>query len=617
MSYSISKEIRQVLHLSNQGNVEEALQLLIDYERNEGLTPEESLRYQILKSQLVHFLGGLEEGLKIVEPALLESIKLNKPLLSIDAIFNKFSCLIWLGRARESWDDIVYGEKLINSISDETPGEIEQRKALITYMKGFFYSGENKYDEALGHFNNSLSIFKRHEPLFGIIPFILGVMGIVYTEKGDLDLGLKCLKKSLNLSKGNVKLIKMSNTRTLMSIGSIYYQQGDLDQAIEYYEKSLKMCEQYRSPLTKRFKGLAYSALIKIFVDKNSSELAQEYFNQFSQYNEKNRSRLNITLLELSKARILKSSSRIQKRAKAENILKKIIKEYDIKKVSLNHGRSEEFSPALVELCDFYIKELHSSNDMDILTDIQPLITRLLQESERTNSYLLLAQTNLLQGKLSLLRVNMADARHYLTQAQRIAEKHGLQLLARTISIEHDKMLEQLEKWEKMNKADIEISERIDLASLSKIVNQMQGSRALDPPEIVDEQPILLLIIGQDGVSYFNNSFIDEWDFHDLFSSFMSAFNNFSSEIFSESIDRIKIGDNLILIKPVEQFLVCYVIKGQSYPALQRLTRFSDAIKWNTEISEALNKSMKTGEMLELNNPSSLGDVVNEIFNIN
>jgi len=196
-----------------------------------------------------------------------------------------------------------------------------------------------------------------------------------------------------------------------------------------------------------------------------------------------------------------------------------------------------------------------------------------------------------------------------------IAEAHNLQLWARAISREHDKLLEQLDKWERLKSKENSISERMELASVDLTMDRMQGMRAIDPPELIDEMPILLLIIGQDGVSYFNHSFIENWDFDDLFSSFMSAFNTFSAEIFSESIDRIKIGDNLILIKPIDPFLVCYVIKGQSYPALMKLTRFSDAIKWKPEIWEALNKALKTSEILELNNPSSLGDVVNEIFN--
>jgi hypothetical protein len=143
----------------------------------------------------------------------------------------------------------------------------------------------------------------------------------------------------------------------------------------------------------------------------------------------------------------------------------------------------------------------------------------------------------------------------------------------------------------------------------------IQGKRAVEPSELVDEEPILLLIMDNSGVTYFNHPFISNWDYSDLFSSFMSAFNTFSSEIFSKSIDRIRIGENTILINPAEPFLACYIIRGQSYSALQKLSRFSEAIKKNSEIWQALNKSVKTSDMLELDNPPILKSVINEIFN--
>lgn len=152
------------------------------------------------------------------------------------------------------------------------------------------------------------------------------------------------------------------------------------------------------------------------------------------------------------------------------------------------------------------------------------------------------------------------------------------------------------------------------LASIDGVMERLQGRRAIDPPELVNEEPILLLIMGKSGVPYFNHSFGSDWDFDDLFSSFMSAFNSFSSEIFSRSIDRIKIGENIILINPIEPFLACYIIKGQSYPAQQKLSEFSESVKSTEEIWDALNKAAKTSEMLELDNPPSLGSTVNEIF---
>lgn len=45
-----------------------------------------------------------------------------------------------------------------------------------------------------------------------------------------------------------------------------------------------------------------------------------------------------------------------------------------------------------------------------------------------------------------------------------------------------------------------------------------------------------------------------------------------------------------------------------------RNPRFTEAIKENLEIWQALNKSVKTSEMLELDKPPALKTLINEIF---
>ncbi|MFW9866411.1 MAG: hypothetical protein ACFFEN_09985 [Candidatus Thorarchaeota archaeon] len=47
---------------------------------------------------------------------------------------------------------------------------------------------------------------------------------------------------------------------------------------------------------------------------------------------------------------------------------------------------------------------------------------------------------------------------------------------------------------------------------------------------------------------------------------------------------------------------------------MKKLTRFTEAIRENPEIWETLNKSVKTSEMLELDNPPALKIVIDEIF---
>ena len=206
------------------------------------------------------------------------------------------------------------------------------------------------------------------------------------------------------------------------------------------------------------------------------------------------------------------------------------------------------------------------------------------------------------------------EAQHLLTQAQRVAELYGITRTAQKISSEHDNYLEKLSEWKGLKERDAPISERLKLASVEGALERLQRKSPLEQPELVEEEPIVLLIIDKSGISYFNYPFKEDWDFEWLFSSFMSAFNTFCDEIFSKSIDRIRIGENIILINPVEPFLTCYVIKGQSYPALQKLTRFNEVIRENPEIWQALNKSVNTSEMLELDKPPALKTVINDIF---
>ncbi len=235
--------------------------------------------------------------------------------------------------------------------------------------------------------------------------------------------------------------------------------------------------------------------------------------------------------------------------------------------------------------------------------------------AEKQNSISWLVEGKLLQAKLALIEMKIESAKKLLTEAQQIAELRGLTLLAQKISSEHDILLEKLDEWDRLKKNGASMAERIELASFDGVLDRLQGRKALQPPELVDEEPILLLIMDSSGVPYFNHSFVSEWDVEGIFSSFISAFNTFSSELFSKSIDRTRIGENVILLNPIESFLACYVIKGQLYPALQKLTRFTESVRKNSEIWQALNKSVKTSEMLELDNPPSLKTVINEIFN--
>jgi hypothetical protein len=252
---------------------------------------------------------------------------------------------------------------------------------------------------------------------------------------------------------------------------------------------------------------------------------------------------------------------------------------------------------------------------MEILEDIQPLIDHLQRNARDSNSYSLLANMKLIQAKIALLQINMVDARKLLTEAQNLADKYDLQLLAGEISREHDRLLEELKLWESIKKTQASASERLELASVDKVMERLQGRRALEPLESSGQQPVSLLILAKGGVLLFIHPFTDEWKQDaDLFGSFLSAFSTFSDEFFSQGLDRAKFGEETILLQSVGSFSICYLFRGQTYFAKQKLEKFVETIQKDPVIWETLEKFEKSSQVADLKDLPKMEGLINEVF---
>jgi tetratricopeptide (TPR) repeat protein len=502
------------------------------------------------------------------------------------------------------------------------------------FLIGYLYYPKGDFDTSLGYLMKSVKLFENIGFQVGIA-LNFSIIGEIYLNMGDLNRALEFSNKALSIERisnycrslvlsvlGRIyqntgelekalmyfKSIKVgeANYASMVKtygIGEIYRMKGENERAIKYYKQSLLFCENMGSDIT-MYGPIFFLFLISL--DNNSIEHAQNYLKRLENISESFENEIGRQIYSLGQALMLKASSRMHNHVDAERLLKQVIKS-DIVIPPF-------YSISIISLCDLLLEELSMYNNSEVLEDINPLIIILLNKAEEQHSYSWLAEGKLLQAKLELIQMNIEEAKKLLIDAQNTAESHNLSLLSQKISAEHDNLLKQVDEWQYLKNNKAPISDRIELASINGVIGRLQGKSTLDPPDLIDEEPILLLIMDNSGATYFNHPFIANWDHSDLFSSFMSAFNDFSSEIFSNSIDRIKVKENTILIHPVESFLVCYVIEGQSYPALKKLTKFTEMIRENSEIWQALEKSVKTGEVLDLNKPPALKTVIDEIF---
>jgi tetratricopeptide (TPR) repeat protein len=553
--------------------------------------------------------------------------------------------LIWLYRIENAAEIIKQGEELLKLIPNKLTMDYKKRKARIVWVTGAsnnkIFNLNGNVNIALEHFYQSLELQEEvgdvEETALSIVSIIfnLGVikgetdmslkyierfldlvekkllknkhniaLGLscvkqVYSLRGDLDLSIKYCKQSLAVVKELNNILEIG--ALLLSLGELHRMKGEIDRALEYGEQCLALFNEVEML---NYSAYAHDLIIRILIDKGDVKLAQRHLNDVKLINKQLKDKkVNFHYLH-HKAIILKTSPRAKNRVKAEEILKEIIVEENI-----------NFLDAILELCDLLLVELRMTNDFEVLKEIESLITRLLEESERMNSYFYLAETYFLKAKLTLLTLDLQKARRFLTQAQQIAKKYGMKNLAIKISNEHDELLKQLDMWENLKGSTSTLKERIEYTRLNEQMENIARKRAVEVPELSIEEPVLLIVVSEGGLPLFSQIFVKDHSVEDyIFGGFITAINSFISEKFSEGLDRAIFGEHTLLMNSVAPFFICYVFKGQSYLAQQRIRYFIEKIQNDEEIWQIFKKFYKLNKEVQLKDIPSLESLINEIF---
>ncbi|MHA2035087.1 MAG: tetratricopeptide repeat protein [Promethearchaeota archaeon] len=678
MSDSQPEELIRAEELLYNGRVEEALEIVTNFKSRNNLTPKDQLSALLLEGEIYSFTFEFKKAVEVGERAYLMSQELGVVPESIEALLQK-AHIIYFGETDKALILILEAEKLLNSLSDESGTNISKLKLLFMATKAWIYNYKSDYNisldvalEALtlaekiknnvieGYFLSAISFVYWHKgehdtaleyamkclKLYEEIDFKIGIayglflMGQIYSLKGELNKALEFCEKSLSIE----KISDMSKSNTLYVLGRIYREKGELDTALNYAKQAAKLAEKCSNyiiiTVNNRSRGEIYMRkgendkaieyfrqslalsekigyipsmvpnlldLLLVNLDRDTHEQAQQYLKRLENLSNQYEHTLVKHGYPLGKALMLKASSRMADHTDAARLLRQIAED-DILWPPFH-------ILSIVSLCDLLLEELSMYNNPEIIDDINPLIMQLLNIAEYQHSYSYLVEAKLLQAKLALILTNLEETRKLLTEAQRIAELHDLQLLARKVSNEHDSLLEHSKTWNNLKEKNAPMVERIELASIDGIIDRLQGKRAIEPSELVHEQPTLLLIIGEGGSLLFSHKFVKNFQYEeDVISGFLTAFTTFSGELFSKGLDRAKFGEDTILMESVGQFSVCYLFKGQTYPAMQRLGQFIERIKNSIPIMQILEKFYKTSQILELKDDPLLQSLIDEIF---
>ena len=67
-------------------------------------------------------------------------------------------------------------------------------------------------------------------------------------------------------------------------------------------------------------------------------------------------------------------------------------------------------------------------------------------------------------------------------------------------------------------------------------------------------------------------------------------------------MDRVQIDKNTMILETVGSYSICYVFKGQSYSAKEKLQNFANAINTHPEVKKVIEKAVQSIQNINLLN---------------
>jgi len=464
MEYSISDQLIRVKQLKNNGEFVEALQMINELENEEDFSLQEQFDCHHLKGCLLFEQGYMDEALEYVELAYKESQQLKNNLLILDTILTKSNIFRYSGRLENAINCVNKAEQLLNTLDHISPIQFKEKSAYIMYIKGYIYCAKGDLNMSLMYAEKGLQLASELNNK-RLIMFNAGCLGVIYAWRGDFDTAQKYSKQRLKLAKDVND--KQSIIGALNNIGTTFRDRGDFNQAMKYIKQSLTLCEEINS-----FKTPAIlDTLCRLAIEMDSFEAAQECLEHIKSFTIKRDKKIlfGYDIYDLTKALVLKKSPNNGDKLRARELLKKILER--------NEVDFESKIIALLNLCDLLLIQLHQTNNIKIIDDINLYIQQILDIAKEQKSYWLLAETHLFRAKLKLIIFEFEEAEQLLTQALHIAEKYGQDLLTKQITNEQDELSKTISKWDKLKRSNANLTTRMDLAGLDSQIRRMLKKR--------------------------------------------------------------------------------------------------------------------------------------------
>ncbi|MCE7735296.1 MAG: tetratricopeptide repeat protein [Candidatus Heimdallarchaeota archaeon] len=562
----------EIKRLMSENQFENAISLIDEVDK------KYKLEASIYKARIYIRQGEYSKAFNIANESISKSKRNNNKTMEVAARVVRVNALINIDQYEIGVNYALETEKMFENLHKRGQTHIQIWIGLLFNSIGNLYDYNGDLINALKYYKKGLDIRRKIDDNIDVAKSLNNI-GEIYRAKGELDLALEYYLQSLN------QFAQIDNPFNLAivysNIGVVYNQKGNTELSLDYLQKSYKLMENHENKVD--LVEILYQ-LIVLYLEKNDLQQAIKYFSELKNINDLGENKFVNMFTKVGEAIILKHTPRLRSKARAQKLLEEFVGE-EIVMVQIT-------AFALLNLCEMLLNELKIYGNEDILPELQNYADRLLQIAIEQSSSLIHVEAHLIQSKIALLEYDIDGARKLLTEAQLISEVKGLQRLAIRISIDHDALLSSIDRWNKLIVDEAPLEDRLELANFEHVMKNLVKQK-MEIPEIIEETPLLFLILDKAGNSKYTLRFSNSRVINEtLVGVFLTAIISFTKTAFSsdEPVERIKHQDYTIILKSVQSYLICYVFHGPSYFALQKINSLLNMITEDPSIIQLFDK---------------------------
>ncbi|MHA2364116.1 MAG: tetratricopeptide repeat protein [Candidatus Hodarchaeales archaeon] len=432
-----------------------------------GLQQAESTGFKQIIAECLFSIGDLFlekkiEAIEFDEDRILDY--LNKSLSIFEELENKSwisTVLIPIGEIYMEKGERSRGYETFQKIIllNEEDGSKAHLGHALNEISSSYYLSQGEFDHALKYGLRSLAVFEEIKHEYGVAN-VKDTVGWIYFMKGELDVALDYLHQSMAEFS---KLDKFFGTvYPPAHLADVYQAKRDYNNAIEYANQALILCEEVGFQI---MVCQLLFRLVSIHLDINQIEDAKEHFQKLNDFYEKKfqKNKYVSQLSRLAEGHILKHSSRLRDKMKAQELFEQITEEPVV------------FFPnsidAMFNLCDLLLMELKVSGDENVFHEAKNLIQKLIEISRKQQSHSTEVNALILQTKFTIIEGDLSLALKIMDQAGNLSKEKNLTQLTNKVLEEKKQIEKQFEEWEKLIRSNATLQARLEKVRLDDYIS--------------------------------------------------------------------------------------------------------------------------------------------------